>query len=168
MLGGEGCKMDRVYKVDLVLVIISLVVLIGLVGYARPLVIAPLDEFETTNSSILFSIEKAGEILIDDNIEFTSPDRVVVEEGLVINLKPGTYYWKAVGVLKSEIRTLTINSEVSLRLKNLGESYGLVNAGNVGLNVEVYNGTSLVESVKLEVDEEVGVSGDKFVGGQDE
>ena len=48
--------MRRIYKIDLVLVIVSLVVLIGIVGYARPLVIAPLNDYETSETEILFSI----------------------------------------------------------------------------------------------------------------
>jgi len=47
--------MDRVYKIDLVLVIVSVVVLIVLVGYARPLVIAPLDDYESFGE-VLFLI----------------------------------------------------------------------------------------------------------------
>lgn len=161
-------KNKHIYTIDLILIIGTLIGGIFLVGYVSPLIIAPIDEFETTNRSILFSIEKAESILIDDNIEFTSPEEIYVEDDLVINLRPGVYYWKAVGVLKTEIRTLTINSEVSLKLKNMGDFYGIVNAGNVRLNVEIYNGTSLVESIKLKVDEEKEVSGTKFIGEQDE
>ena len=152
----------------MILLIGTLIGGIFLVGYVQPLVIAPLDEFETTNTSILFSIEKAEVILIDDNPGFTSPEEIRVEDNLVINLKPGIYYWKAVGVLRTEIRTLTINSEVNLKLKNLGDNYGIVNAGNTRLDVDVYNGTALVKSIKLDIDEEKKVSGTKFVGSKDE
>ena len=107
--------------------------------------------------------------LIDDNIEFTSPEEFLAEEGLEINLKPGKYYWKAVGVLKSEVRELTIQSEVDLRLRKLeGDNYGVFNAGNVNLNVDVYGEDGLVGQMKLEVDEEGESEGTKFVGGQDE
>lgn len=162
----------HIIKIDLVLIAVSVIGLLVLVGYASPLIIGPIDEFETADTKILFEIEKADIILIDDNAEFTSPDEYVVKDGLEINLKPGEYYWKAVGVLGSEIRTLTINSEVDLRLRRLengdSERYGVFNAGNVRLNVDVYDGDELIESVKLGVDEEVEVEGDKFVGGQDE
>jgi hypothetical protein len=163
-------KNKHVYGIDLILVVGSLVILMFLVGYARPLVIAPLDEFETDKSGILFVIENAEVILIDDNPDFSSPEEYNVLEGLEISLKPGEYYWKAVGVLGSEIRTLTIKSRVDLRLKKIdGEGYGVVNAGNVGLNVDIYNGTNLIESVKLEVAGErvVEERGEeiKFVGG---
>lgn len=160
--------MDKIYKIDVVVVIVSLVVLMGIVGYVRPLVIAPLDDYETSDTEILFSIEKADVLLIDDNLDFTSPDEYSLVDGLEINLMPGKYYWKAVGVLDSAVRTLTINSEVSLILEFDGEGYSVVNAGNVRLNVDVYNGTELVESMKVGVGSEANVDGDKFVGGQDE
>ncbi len=161
--------MKIVYKIDLVIIILSLAVLIFVVGYVQPRVIAPLNDYETSETEILFSIEKAEILLIDDNLDFTSPDEYLVADGMKIDLKPGTYYWKAMGVLDSEIRTLTIRSEVSLELREIeGEGYGVFNAGNVRLNVDVYNGTELVESVKLGVNEEVGVVGDKFIGGYNE
>tara|TARA_Y100000310_G_scaffold343868_1_gene453589 strand:+ start:2518 stop:3018 length:501 start_codon:yes stop_codon:yes gene_type:complete len=162
----------HIIKIDLILVIVSVIGLIVLVGYASPLVIGPIDEYETQDTAILFEIEKADVILIDDNVEFTSPEEYVVKEGLEINLKPGEYYWKAVGVWGSEIRTLTINSEVDLRLRRLensdAEKYGVFNAGNVKLNIDVYDGDELIDKLKLGVDEEIKVKGNKFVGGQDE
>jgi len=157
--------MDKVYKIDLVLIVVSLVVLMVLVGYARPLVIAPLDDYESSGE-VLFLIEKADYLLIDDNIDFTTPIRYEIKEGMEIDLVPGKYYWKAVGVLRSEIRTLTINSIVSLELKEIDGGYGVVNNGNVRLNVDVYNGTELVEKKKVGVGEVVD-GGDKYVGGQE-
>ena len=160
-------KMKHIYSLDLVLIVGTITCLIFLVGYSRPLVIAPLDEFETTNSSVLFLIEKSELILIDDNIDFTSPEKLKIKDDLVINLKPGVYYWKVESVLRSEIRKLTINSEVDLKLKKLEQGYGITNAGNILLDVEVYNGTFLVSKIKLDTDEEKNLSGTKFVGGWD-
>jgi len=151
----------------MVLIIVSVVVLIGVVGYVNPLVVAPLDDYETTDTEILFSIEKADVLLIDDNIDFTTPDEYSLKDGLRINLKPGQYYWKAVGVLESDVRTLTINSEIDLVLEFDGEGYSVVNAGNVRLNVDVYNGTELVEKVKIGIGGEADIEGDKFVGEMD-
>jgi len=163
----------HILRIDLLLISVTVIGLLVLVGYASPLVIGPVDNFETTETKILFEpiFEKDDKILIDDNIEFTSPEEYVVREGLEINLKPGNYYWKAVGVFGSEIRTLTINSEVDLRLRKLeigDEKYGVFNAGNVRLNVDIYDGENLIENVKLGVDEEIEIKGNKFVGEQDE
>jgi len=161
--------MDNVYKFDMMLVGITLLALLFLVGYVRPLVISPLNDYETSDSEILFSIEKADTLLIDDNYDFTTPREYNIREGLEISLEPGEYYWKAVGILGSEIRMLTIKSNVDLRIRKLGEdSFGVVNGGNVRLNVDVYNGTELVDKIKVDVGEENSANGDKFVGGMDD
>jgi len=161
--------MKNIYKIDVVVILVSIFVMIFLVGYVRPLVIAPLDEYETNENSVLFVIENADKLLIDDNMEFTTPEEYVIGEGLKINLKPGKYYWKAVGVFKSEIRSFTINSEVILELRKIEEGrYGVVNSGNTRLNVDVYNGTAIVDKMKLKVGDEVEVNGNKIVGEWDD
>lgn len=158
-------KDKHLLKIDLVLIIGSLATLVFLVGYVNPLVIAPLNDFETSEGDILFVIDKADVLLVDDNLDFTTPDEYKIQDGLKINLESGKYYWKVVGVLGSEIRTLTINSVVSLKLKNINGSYGVVNSGNTKLNVDIYNGTELVDKVNLGVSEEIESQGTKFVGG---
>ena len=161
-------KTKHIYKIDMALIVVSVVVLIGVVGYVNPLVISPLDDYETSDSEILFSIEKADVLLIDDNIDFTTPDEYFLEDGLKINLKPGKYYWKVVGVLESDVRTLTINSEINLKLEFDGDGYSVVNVGNVRLNVDVYNETGLVDKIKVGVGGEANVKGDKLIWSQDE
>jgi len=152
-------------KIDLFLIIGSLVVLIFLVGYVSPLVISPLDNYESSEGNILFLIEKADKLVIDDNSEFTSPDEYNVEDGLKIDLEPGQYYWKAVGVLGSKVRSLTVESLVNLELRKVdGESYEVINSGNTRLNVDVYDGVELVDKIKLETDEGLESQGTKFVG----
>ena len=157
--------MKNIWKIDLVLISFTLIALLILVGYAQPLVIAPLDEYESSDGGVLFLVEKANVVLIDDNFDFTSPDKYFVKEGLEINLEPGKYYWKAVGVLDGEIRTLTIKSKVSLEFVKIGEDFGVVNSGNVGLNVDVYNGTELIDKIKLGVGENSVANGTKLIGG---
>ena len=71
-------KEKEFYIIDAILIVITLAGLIVIGGYATPLVISPNDKFETTNMSILFSFEKANAILIDDNLNFTSPDKIYV------------------------------------------------------------------------------------------
>ncbi len=159
-------------KIDLVVVagsILALIVLVLVIGWRTPQVISPIDNFETTEKGILFSFENANLILIDDNPEFSSPDEIYVEDNLVINLKPGKHYWKIKGLTESEIRELTVLSEVDLKLKSLGgESYGIVNAGNTRLNVDVYDNSKLTEKITLGIDEEREVSGTKFIGEENE
>jgi|SRR3989344_7095160 len=162
--------MDKIYKFDIAIVFVSVAVLIFLVGYARPLVIAPVDDYSSVQGEVLFNIEKADKLLIDDNIDFTTPEGYILEDDLKIELEPGKYYWKAVGVLGSEIRTFTIQSYVSLKLKKFegdSDSYNVVNAGNVKLNVDVYDGEEIVDRLKISVGDEKISSGNKFVGGQE-
>ncbi|MCH7850630.1 MAG: hypothetical protein IH845_03240 [Nanoarchaeota archaeon] len=159
--------MDKIYKIDAAIIVITVLSLFAVGGYVQPLVIAPLNELETTETEILFSIEKAEFLLIDDNIEFSSPQEYLMRDGLKIDLDPGKYYWKAVGITSSQIRTLTIKSVVNLELRlreNSSNEFSVVNVGNVVLDVEVYNGTSLVETVKLLIEGEVNGTG--FVGRQ--
>ena len=160
----EG-KNNNLLKIDLVLIIGSLATLVFLVGYVNPLVIAPLDNYETSERDILFSIEKAENLIIDDNIDFTTPDEYKIKDGLKIRLEPGKYYWKVTGILNSNVKILTIKSEVNLELRKIDdENYGVVNAGNVQLNVDIYNGTEMIDNVRLKVDEEMESQGVKFIG----
>ncbi len=155
------------YAIDFVLIVGTAFLLLFLVGYVRPLVIAPLDGLKTTENSVLFSFEKADTILIDDNIEFTSPEKIHVKDNLIVNLKPGTYYWKVQGISQSEIRKLTIESEIDLKLKEKDLEkgvYDIVNAGNTVLDVGVYDKEDLQETISLGIDEEKEVSGTKFIG----
>ena len=156
--------------IDLVLVVGSLALIAWLVGYSQPLVIAPIDGYTSTDGSILFEFEKADLILIDDNLDFSSPQRIYVEDNLVINLKPGVYYWKVSGALESDVRELTIESEIDLKLKESGtkDVYEVVNSGNERLNVDVYDHGLLSGNIILEKDESSEVSGTKFIGRQDE
>lgn len=162
-------EIHKIYKIDFVIVVLTLVSLFAVGGFVQPLVIAPLNELETTNTKILFSIEKADVLMIDDNIDFSTPTKYVMKDGLKIDLSPGKYYWKAVGIASSEIRTLTIKSQVNLELREFEEDeFSVVNVGNVVLDVEVYNGDEFVENVRLGVNEETNnikdIKGNKFIG----
>jgi len=159
-------RRKHIVAIDFVVILASLFVLVGVVGYAKPLVISPLDDLVTSNGSVLFSFENGNLILIDDNLDFSSPTRINVEDNILINLKPGIYYWKVEGVLSSEIRRLTINSEVDLRIRLSDESYEVVNGGNVVLDVEYYEEGRFVGKETLDVDESGFLEGDKFVGGE--
>jgi len=159
--------MDKhIWKIDLIVVLVSVFVLMGIVGYARPLVIAPIDEYVSMDGEVLFEFERADILLVDDNMDFTTPDEYVVRDGLEIGLEPGIYYWKVSGVLGSEVRTLTIESRVELALVEGEDGFSVVNAGNVRLNVDVYDGEELVERKKLGVGEFVD-GGDKYLGEYD-
>ncbi|MBS3088502.1 hypothetical protein J4402_01850 [Candidatus Pacearchaeota archaeon] len=156
-------------RIDFIVVALSLIIVVWLVGYGAPLVIAPQDDLETTSTAVLFEFSNADKILLDDNLEFSSPEEIYAKDNLVINLKPGVYYWKVVGFEESEIRELTIKSEVGLKLQESDDGkYEVVNAGNVGLDVEIFNKGTFVGKTVLEPEESSLEKGDKFVGGENE
>ncbi len=157
-----------IYGVDFLLILGSLIGLVFVFGYAQPLVIAPIDGFESSDTAVLFSFEKANLILIDENLDFSSPNEYYVEDNLVINLKPGIYYWKVQGIRASDVRQFTLKSEVNLKIKDVGDEYEVINGGNTRLNVEVYEDGRLRDNLILDVDESEKAEGDKFIGGQNE
>lgn len=161
-------KINKKYirKIDFIIIALTLVAIGALIGYAKPLIISPIDGLSTTDNFILFSFTKGSYIILDDNEEFSSPEKIYAEKDLVLNLKPGTYYWKVEGALQSEVRKLTIQSRVELKLiENEGE-YDVVNSGNVPLNVSVYNRSIFTGSVVANIGEEINVSGDQYIGRQ--
>ena len=134
----------------------------------QPLLIAPANNFETTNTSVLFTFAKGDHVLIDDNPEFSSPETLSGNQNVSIRLNPGTYYWKVEGILGSEIRQLTIKSSVALALRQASGGYEVINVGNVPLSVDVYDKGTLVGNVIVGMDGSENVSGDKFIGGENE
>lgn len=163
-------KHKIIYAIDAILILGSMIGIFLAVGYVTPLVIAPVDNLVTSESSVLFEFENADKLFIDDNVEFISPQEISVEDDLVVSMKPGKYYWKVEGIFESEIRELTVQSEVDLRLNKVeGEDrYEVTNAGNTRLNVDIYDKGSLVGNTILDVDGSSVEKGDKFIGGQDE
>jgi hypothetical protein len=168
--GEENKSKSWIYLVDMFVIIGSLFFVVFAIGFVQPLVIFPVDNLETTDSYVLFSIDKAESILIDKDIEFTNPEVFSARDNLKINLEPGEYYWKAVSSLgvETEIRKLTIVSRIDLRLKEINEGYEIVNAGNTRLNVDVYEDENKIDSFKLDVYEQKKVAGNKLIGGWDE
>ncbi|MBS3089883.1 hypothetical protein J4461_03335 [Candidatus Pacearchaeota archaeon] len=159
----------RVYNKDIYLVDVLLiggVLLSGaiLVGYSRPLVISPIDELNTYDKQVIFSLERGSSILIDDNADFSSPERIFFEDNLSINLKPGMYYWRAEGIINSKIYKLKVDSSVNLELKKSENSYELFNAGNVPINVTFFDNESIVSTNIIVIDGKEEVVGNGILG----
>lgn len=157
-------KNKHIVAIDFAVLAVTLVLLAVFVGYARPLVIAPLDGFVTSDSNVLFTFENGELILIDDNLEFSSPQEFYVEDNLVISLKPGVYYWKVSGLSDSEVRKLTIESLIELKVVSNYEGFDIVNSGNEILEVDIYEGDNFVESIELAPSNQNSVLGNKFIG----
>ncbi len=161
-------KNKHLYTIDMALVIAALVGLLFLIGYATPNVISsPLDGSEIDSINILFSVKNAEYVMISEDENFITKQIYGVEDGVSITLEPGFYYWKAKGVKETQINTFTIRDSVVLELIEENGEYLLVNGGTKNLNVEVYNGTELVEEINLETNEESIVEGTKFIGGEE-
>jgi len=159
------------YIIDVVLISCSVIVALLFFNNINPMAIAPLNNQETNNTNVLFEIRNADYILIDDNIEFSSPEKVFLEDSLEIKLSPGTYYWKILGEKDSEVRKITILSRVDLTLRKQvnssdDSSYEVVNSGNENLNVDVYDQELFTQSFTLSPSGEVIANGTKFVGGK--
>ena len=160
----------HVLIIDAILIFGTLLLIAGFVGYARPLVIAPLDDFVTSENSVLFVFEKADVVLIDDNLQFSSPQEVYVKDNILITLSAGVYYWKVVGALTSDVRQLTIESSIDLKIRESENgTVSVVNSGSVPLEVSVYDKGILSDRIVVDVDSDsVTVKGDKYLGREDE
>ena len=164
-------KSKHIISIDLALIFGTIFIVVLMIGYVRPLAIAPLDNLITSNASVLFEFSNADTILIDDNLDFSSPEKIYAENNLVINFKPGIYYWKISNSIAGtgETRELTILSEVNLKLKKINNTlFEVVNAGNTWLNVDIYKDGKLTGNVVLGIEENKILSGTKFAGVQNE
>ena len=162
-------KSKHIYTIDITLGVAALVGLLLLIGYSTPNVISsPLNGQEFDSTNVLFSIKNAEYIMISQDENFTEKQIYGLEDGISITLEPGFYYWKAKGVRETRVNTFTIRDSVILDLVEGNGEYFLVNGGTNDLNVEVYNGTDLVEEITLETGGKAQVEGTKFIGEQDE
>ena len=153
-----------VYIADVLVIGITLAILASLFHYTQPLLIAPIDNYSTSDTSVLFSFSAGERLLIDDNTDFSSPQVVTGSDTVQLNLKPGIYYWKVEGVRGSEIRQLTVQSTVDLQVRQRNGTYEVVNAGNTPLNVDVYDKGTLVGNLVVNVEKNASAEGDTFVG----
>lgn len=160
----------HILLIDTILILGTLLLIAGFVGYSRPLVIAPLDDFVTSENSVLFVFEKADVVLIDDNLQFSSPQEIYVEDNILITLPAGVYYWKVVGAIASDVRQLTIESSIDLKIRESENgTISVVNSGSIPLEVSVYDKGILSDRIVVDVDSDsVTVKGDKYLGREDE
>ena len=156
----------HIYMMDTLFIVGTVLVLAGLIFFAKPTLNSPANGLKTTGA-VLFSFSNGNNILIDDNSDFTSPQIYNVKDNLLIQLESGIYYWKVSGALDSEVRQLTITSSVDLVVKKTFDGYELVNGGNSKLAVDVYKNGSFTGRVILDVDKSDKSSGDNFLGRED-
>ena len=136
---------------------IQILLLVGIflfVYLSAPKLEYPLDGARINEDFVQFKFKNANAILVDDNEDFSSPKMIDASESnfVGIGMKPGKYYWKAVGNIESFSREFVINSKVGLEL-NESEST-LKNVGNVEMNVREKQGGALSGLVILDVEAE--------------
>jgi hypothetical protein len=121
------------------LLFISIVLVVVLVVY-------PKVEADLNEDSVSFKSINANAIIISSSPDFSNPRYVEVEDNLSLNLKPGTYYWKASNDLLNGFgRSFVVESEVGLDI----EDDELTNTGNVILNITETEGGFLVGHIIL-------------------
>lgn len=133
---------------DLLVVVGSLVIVAFLFGYARPLVIAPL-EGATEYQNELFVFDKDCSVFVSDNINFIEENEITVNDGSIVEIDEGTQYWKIVCSSFSDIRTITAISDITLKFMLTNENIKVVNADSSDLTVDVYDDSTKVNTFSL-------------------
>ena len=156
-----------IYVIDAVLIAGTLALLTWAFMFTRPVLGEPVDGSVITGA-VLFSFEKGDMLLIDEAPDFGSPRRIPVRDNALVTLEPGTYYWKVEGAVSSEIRTITVDSLVELKVRKSAQGYDVMNGGTTRLAVETYSQGTLTGKIILEPNEAENTEGDKFIGAQNE
>ena len=170
-------KMEKgkkgVTKLSKTMIVLQLVIVIGaviIVILFAPKIDSPLDGAVVDGNIVEFRFRNANAILIDNNPEFNSPQLVDFNEinSNKLRLNPGTYYWKAVGKMESEIKSFIINSNVGLELNDKEEK--IKNVGNVPANVskrdkDGVSGLAILDvevEYPVDVEEKVNYKGEQY------
>lgn len=128
--------------IDSILLIGVLVLAFLLIGYSRPLVIAPLS---SEQENLLFMLPNVTYVLIDSTSAFDSPETIFLDEPF--DLESGRYFLKFFDGAKSEIREIRFDLDVRLELKNINSNNsGIFNIGQTDLKIDTYNTGSLINS----------------------
>lgn len=140
-------KSKKIYIIDTMVIISTLLVLITLIGYSTPLIIYPIQEIN--QSEILFTIQNSDMLLIDDNLNFTSPEIYKLKDKLQLDLEPGKYYFKFIRQDYNQINTFEIKSGITLEFQEHENSFNLINIGENPLIIRVYDQKSQIHETEL-------------------
>ncbi len=130
--------MDKKIKITIFVIGLQILLLGGIFSFvylSAPKLEYPLDGALVNEDFVQFKFKNANVILIDDNKDFSSPKILNASDlnSVGIGMKPGKYYWKAVGNIESFSREFVIDSKVGLELNKTKST--LKNVGNVEVNV---------------------------------
>jgi len=129
--------------------LIFLAAVISLIYFIYPKTSAVID-----GNSVRFS-GNANIIIISENPDFSNPRYINLDENIsIINLNPGTYYWKPANRFIEGLESkFTIESEVGLKINQLENETELANVGNVRVNVTRSKDGVMIGHVILEPEE---------------
>lgn len=151
--------MENKKKIKITILVVGLqILLIGsvfsFVYFFAPKLEYPSDGALINEDFVQFRFKNANVILIDDNEDFSSPKMLNASElnSVGIGMKPGKYYWKAVGNIESSTREFVVDSKVGLELNKSNST--LKNVGNVEVNVSEKKSGGISGLVILEVEAE--------------
>jgi hypothetical protein len=136
--------MDKmgISRMSKTIILAQLAIVVGALMFVilfAPKTIYPLNNGYYDDSVINFNFRNANIIVVDEDPMFSSPQEIDIREVNITKIRfpPGKYYWKAIGILESPVKSFTINSKVGLEYKEQNSS--IVNVGNVKINVSEEN-----------------------------
>jgi len=147
-------------NVSKIMIIGQIIIIIGVFSFAYlfvPSLNYPQDGEIIDGNVVEFKFRNANVILIDDNEDFNSPKELKLDELNISKFwfEPGTYYWKAVGIVESSLKEFTISSNLGFELDK--ENKTIENVGNTILNISIEDGTGLSGLAILDVNVEYDV-----------
>jgi len=155
-------------------IIIALQLIFVLSVFSFVIFFAPSLEYPN-NGEILnrqdveFKFRNANVILVDETPDFSSPKKINLDELNIskVFFEPGKYYWKAVGLIESEVREFVVSSNVGLELDE--ENKTIKNVGDSKINVTKETSKGIEGLVILDVEVEYPIeaeNGTKYRGEQ--
>jgi len=136
----------HIIAIDLVLIVGSLLIVAYLAGYSRPLVIGDFNEEGLKQESVLFDINNEDRLVISKDRDFENAREIDMNKDLT--LSEGKYFVKIISPFGSEVRELTLLTDVKIDFIKAGNKISVVNKGEK-LNVKIFEGDSLKEEVEL-------------------
>jgi len=132
----------------LIFIILSVLFFLVLLLLIINMPLYPYYGLHTRDSEIKFMwVGQNEKALVDETIDFKNP--IEVKKNQLIELEPGTYYWKTSKI--GTINKFTIDSEVSI----IREGDNIKNTGNTKLFIEFFKNMGLTGHAVLDVDESV-------------
>ena len=150
-------------KMSKTLIVLQLILVVGgfmFIYFFSPHLDYPKNNQTFDSSKVDFRFRNANVILIDNNPDFRNASEIDIKKTNMtsFNFRPGTYYWKAVGLIESNPNVFTVNSNVGLELSE--ENSSIINVGNVPLNIneKSSSGISGLAILDIQVEYPVDIS----------